>query len=175
MVSGANAFEISDIERMNIGAHQSAAQDVTMLSAPFVAQNNNSPATGRNRSDRPKPLGARRHARRDRLGRHRRHSATEPSVCPGPDFSTRSCARSHRATKCHAEVQHLLITSDHFLTPHSQLLAQPLRATHVWIAALIEAQESMYIAGQADTHAFANATGRLRGNTQPKRAVGTQI
>ena len=33
MVSGANAFEISDIERMNIGAHQSAAQDVTMLSA----------------------------------------------------------------------------------------------------------------------------------------------
>lgn len=95
--------------------------------------------------------------------------------CPGPGFSTRSCARSHRATKCHVEVQHLLITSNHFLTPHSQLLAQPLRATHVWIAALIEAQESMYIAGQADTHAFANATGRLRGNTQPKRAVGTQI
>jgi hypothetical protein len=62
-----------------------------------------------------------------------------------------------------------------FSTSDSQLLAQPLRATHVWIAALVEAQESMYIAGQADTYAFANATGRLRGNTQPKRAVGTQI
>jgi len=62
-----------------------------------------------------------------------------------------------------------------FLTFDSQLLAQSLRATHVWIAALVEAQESMYIAGQADSYAFANATGRLRGNTQPKRAVGTQI
>jgi hypothetical protein len=105
------------------------------------------PKTGRNRSDRLKPLGARRHTRRDRLGRHRRHSAAELSVCPGPGFSTRSWARSHRATKCHAEVQHLLITSDPFLTPHSQLLAQPLRATHVWIAALIGAPESMYIGG----------------------------
>jgi hypothetical protein len=57
----------------------------------------------------------------------------------------------------------------------SQLLAQPLRATHVWIAALVEAQESIYTAGQADTGALANATSRLRGNTQPKRAVGTQI
>jgi hypothetical protein len=77
----------------------------------------------------------------------------------GPGFSTRSWARSHRATKCHAEVQHLLITSDPFLTPHSQLLAQPFRATHVWIAALIGAPESCTLAGQADTHAFANATG----------------
>jgi hypothetical protein len=31
MLSGANAFEISDIERMNIGAHQPGIYDVTML------------------------------------------------------------------------------------------------------------------------------------------------
>jgi hypothetical protein len=36
MLSGANAFEISDIERMNIGAHQPAAQDVTMLHALWL-------------------------------------------------------------------------------------------------------------------------------------------
>jgi Natural resistance-associated macrophage protein len=64
------------------------------------------PNTGRNQSERLKPLGARRHARRDRLVRDRRHSAAELSVCPGPGSSTRLWARSHRATKCHAEVQH---------------------------------------------------------------------
>lgn len=86
MVSGANAFEIRDIGRMNLGAHQPAAQDVIMLSALWLSKNNNSPAAGRKRSDRPKPFGARRHDRRDRLGRHRRHSAAEPSVLSWTGF-----------------------------------------------------------------------------------------
>jgi hypothetical protein len=33
MLSGANAFEISDIKRMNIGAHQPGVWHVTMLHA----------------------------------------------------------------------------------------------------------------------------------------------
>jgi len=46
MLSGANAFEISDIERMNIGAQQPAASGRNNVICPVVAQNNNSPATG---------------------------------------------------------------------------------------------------------------------------------
>jgi hypothetical protein len=38
MLSGANAFEISDIERMNIGEHQPGAQDVTMLHALWLPE-----------------------------------------------------------------------------------------------------------------------------------------
>jgi hypothetical protein len=38
MLSGANAFEISDIERMDIGEHQPAAQDVTMLHALWLPE-----------------------------------------------------------------------------------------------------------------------------------------
>jgi hypothetical protein len=43
MLSGANAFEISDIERMNIGAHQPGAPGRNNV--PVVARNNNSAAT----------------------------------------------------------------------------------------------------------------------------------
>jgi hypothetical protein len=94
---------------------------------------------------------------------------------PGPVLSTRLCARSHRATKCHAEVRHLLITSEHFLTFHWQLLAQPFRATHVWITALVKPQKSMRITGQPDTGAFANPAGRLRVCAEPKRAGCAQV
>ena len=38
MLSGANAFEISDIERMNIGAHQPGVWHVTMLHALWLAE-----------------------------------------------------------------------------------------------------------------------------------------
>jgi hypothetical protein len=38
MLSGANAFEISDIERMNIGAHQHGVEDVTMLFALWLPE-----------------------------------------------------------------------------------------------------------------------------------------
>jgi hypothetical protein len=45
MLSGASAFEISDIERMNIGGHQPGrlGRNVT---CPVVTRNNNSPGTG---------------------------------------------------------------------------------------------------------------------------------
>ena len=36
MLSVANAFEISDIERVNIGARQPAAQDITMIHALWL-------------------------------------------------------------------------------------------------------------------------------------------
>jgi hypothetical protein len=38
MLSGANAFEISDIERMNIGAHQPGVWHVIMLHALWLAE-----------------------------------------------------------------------------------------------------------------------------------------
>ena len=38
MLSGANVFEISDIERMNIGAHQPGVWHVTMLHALWLAE-----------------------------------------------------------------------------------------------------------------------------------------
>jgi hypothetical protein len=38
MLSGANAFEISDIEKMNIGAHQPGVQDVTTLHALWLPE-----------------------------------------------------------------------------------------------------------------------------------------
>jgi hypothetical protein len=38
MLSGANAFEISDIEKMNIGAHQPGVQDVTTLQALWLPE-----------------------------------------------------------------------------------------------------------------------------------------
>jgi hypothetical protein len=38
MLSGANAFEISDIERMNIGAHQPGVWHVTMLHALWLPE-----------------------------------------------------------------------------------------------------------------------------------------
>ena len=38
MLSGANAFEISDNERMNIGAHQPVVWDVTMLHALWLPE-----------------------------------------------------------------------------------------------------------------------------------------
>ena len=38
MLSGANAFEISDIERMNIGAHQPGVWHVTMLHALWLRE-----------------------------------------------------------------------------------------------------------------------------------------
>jgi len=38
MLTGANAFEISDIERMNIGAHQPGVWHVTMLHALWLAE-----------------------------------------------------------------------------------------------------------------------------------------
>ena len=38
MLSGANAFEISDIERVNIGAHQPGVWHVTMLHALWLAE-----------------------------------------------------------------------------------------------------------------------------------------
>jgi len=38
MLSGANAFEISDIERMNIGVRQPGVYDVTMLHALWLPE-----------------------------------------------------------------------------------------------------------------------------------------
>jgi hypothetical protein len=47
MLSGANPFEISDIEKMSIGAHQPGAPGRNIVTCLWVARKNNSPATGR--------------------------------------------------------------------------------------------------------------------------------
>jgi hypothetical protein len=54
-------------------------------------------------------------------------------------------------------------------------LAQLLRATYVWIAAFVEAQKPIHVAGQPDAHAFANCPSSFRGCSQPKRARRTQV
>ena len=49
MLSGANAFEISDIERMNIGTPSAGRLGGNNVTCPVVTRNNNSPGTGQPR------------------------------------------------------------------------------------------------------------------------------
>jgi len=46
MLSGANAFEISDIERMNIEGASAGGLGRNNVTCPVVTRNNNSPGTG---------------------------------------------------------------------------------------------------------------------------------
>jgi hypothetical protein len=73
MLSGANAFEISDIEKMNIGAHQPGVQDVTMLHAlwlPEITIRQGQVCKAREKRSAPKSLGDVRNgtARKDKVG-----------------------------------------------------------------------------------------------------------
>jgi hypothetical protein len=59
MLSGANAFEISDIERMNIGAQSARRLGRNNVTCPVVTRNNNSPGTGFCLANRPRYLKGR--------------------------------------------------------------------------------------------------------------------
>jgi hypothetical protein len=57
----------------------------------------------------------------------------------------------------------------------AELFPQPLWATHVWIAALVEAQFAVHVARQADAYTFTDKARFPPARREPERAGGAQI
>ena len=56
-----------------------------------------------------------------------------------------------------------------------ELLAQPLWATHVRVASLVEAQFAIHVARQTDAYTFADGARFPRTRREPERTGGAQI